>query len=122
MDGCSCRLSLFRGFPIGGGGHSYGARLLTDTVPAILLVGILTAAHMHGRLKVAFWALLLLTGTVSVAIHTGQGLYNTATLKWNYYPNVDQNPKYIFDWRCPQFMVTDALLENRMRRHVAATR
>ncbi len=104
-------------FPHWWGGHSYGPRLLTDTVPALLLIGILAASHLRGWRKNVFWCVLLFTGMVSVAIHSVQGLYNTATIKWNYYPNVDAYPKYVFDWRCPQFIVTSSLLEKRMLRH-----
>ena len=103
-------------FPHWWGGHSYGPRLLTDAVPAILLIGILTAPRQQGIQRTVFWSLVLLLGTLSVGIHSGQGLFNKATIEWNRHPDVDNNPEYVFDWRCPQFAVTPSLLEKRMAR------
>ncbi len=111
-------LSISR-FPHWWGGHSFGARLLTDITPALLLIAIGTVAGLRGRLKVVFVTLLVLTGVGSIAINTGQGLYNRATIRWNFYPEIDPNPEYLFDWRYPQFMATPDKLEERMRRHLS---
>ena len=107
-------------FPHWWGGHSFGPRLLTDAAPCVLLIGVLTVSSLSPAWRGVYGGALLLSGLLAIGIHTGQGLYNTATLKWNYYPNVDEHPEYVFDWRCPQCIATPALLEARMRRHTAS--
>lgn len=104
-------------FPHWWGGHSFGARVLTDGVPAILLMAILILSGLAGRPRRVFLVMLAVTGTAAVAINTGQGLYNRSTIRWNFYPEIDPNPEYLFNWRYPQFLSTPGNLEERMQRH-----
>lgn len=107
-------------FPHWWGGGSFGPRLLTDVVPAFLLLGLLTAPPLTKHRGRVFWGLLLLLGGLSVGIHSVQGLYNLAPWSWQREPDIDKYPEYIFDWRCPQFLATWSSLERRMQRHNTA--
>jgi hypothetical protein len=99
------------------GGHSYGPRLLTDILPALILLTILTwrevQQQMQGRWQVWVATIYLLLGVAGIFIHSVQGLYNNQTQVWNggvFSPNIDLYPDYLFDWRYPQFLAThDAL-------------
>lgn len=98
------------------GGHCFGPRLMTDLVPALLLIAILTLARLKGWRRGVYLTLLILTGTASIAINTGQGLFNPSTIRWNYYPDIDTHQDNLFDFRCPQFLATPERLEERMLR------
>lgn len=102
------------------GGHSYGPRLLTDMLPAIILVTILTWKESRQRLRpplqVLVLSVYLLLGVVGILIHSVQGLYNNQTQMWNggvFAPNVDLYPDYLFDWQYPQFLATTEALCHR---------
>ena len=103
------------------GGSSFGPRLLTDVFPACMLLTIfvwneLTKTFFSGIRKVAIIAFLCLA-SISVIIHTYQGLYNPATPLWNVSPNIDEYTEYLFDWRYPQFMASTKLLKERELYH-----
>jgi hypothetical protein len=107
------------------GGHAYGPRLLADALPAIILLNILawregafSAGSRSGRLALGAF---LLAGLAAVLINSGQGLYNPSTQRWNDYPNVDQYPEYLFDWRYPQFLASPESLERRYLEHLQRT-
>ena len=92
------------------GGHSYGPRLLTESVPWLVLLAILGVAGMRrapetARARRAFelaigGALLLL----SVAIHA-RGALSWDTVIWNFFPvDVDQRPQRLWQWREAQML------------------
>lgn len=100
------------------GGQSYGPRLLTEILPGFL---VLTAwawqrlASAPASRRAAWAASYLVLGLAAVAVHSYQGLFNPAILRWDREPNVD-NPRYhdlLFDWRYPQFLATDAAVDAR---------
>ena len=103
------------------GGHTFGPRLLTDLLPAVVVLTILLweQGGLGGRStdgRLALGAYLLL-GLAAVLINSGQGLYNPSTQLWNDYPNVDVFPEYLYDWRYPQFLASPERLERRYREH-----
>lgn len=99
------------------GGHSFGPRMLSDLVPAFAVLACLVWREVtweRGRglrtPELMFWVL----AGVAVVIHSGQGLFNPATLQWNRMPNIDDAPSLALDWRFPQFLATTALLNARL--------
>jgi hypothetical protein len=48
----------------------------------------------------------LILGLAGIFINSGQGLFNVKTALWNAYPNIDEYPELLFDWRYPQFLTT----------------
>ncbi len=100
------------------GGQCFGPRLATELMPGFV---VLTAwawrqlAASSRRRRAAWAAAYLVLGLAAVFIHSYQGLFNPATERWSSFPNVD-NPRYadlLLDWRYPQFLATDAALEER---------
>jgi hypothetical protein len=106
------------------GGHSYGPRLLTDAIPALILTTVLLwqEARWYKRraVKTVLVGSYIALGMVGVFINTGQGLYNPSTYLWNKDPNVDRYPEYLFDWKYPQFLATESSLRQRRLEHQQA--
>jgi hypothetical protein len=101
------------------GGHSFGPRLLTDTVLALVLLTILLwrAARLYLGLTVqkATIASYLLLGAAGIFIHSIQGLYGANTGRWNNYIEPTAVPPFtgwgdLFNWRYAQFLATSRLL------------
>lgn len=95
------------------GGHSFGPRLMADSLPALMLITFILwgkAAGALGPMKRSAVALFILSALFAVWIHSYQGLFNPWTEAWNFSPQV--SPRYgmevdhsvFLDWRFPQFM------------------
>jgi hypothetical protein len=56
-------------------------------------------------------------GAAGIWINSVQGLFNRSTMKWNVVPDIDKFPGYALDWHLPQFLSTEARLNDRLRRH-----
>lgn len=97
------------------GGWCYGPRLLVDAVPGLGMALVVTLAALPpaSRARRAMAGALAVLGGASVAIHTGQGLYQRATYDWNDAPAIDGAPERLFDWSDPQFLATRARNERR---------
>jgi hypothetical protein len=101
------------------GGHSFGPRILTDAVPALVCLTVLVWRQANypsdPRLKKAAATGYVLLGLVGVFINSYQGLYNVHTARWNggLAPNIDRHPEYLFNWKYPQFLATHASLCQR---------
>jgi hypothetical protein len=101
-------------WPVWWGGHSYGPRLLTETVPWLVLLAIMAIGGMLGAsapstprargrrsLELAVGGTLLI---LSVAIHA-RGALAWDTVLWNYFPvDVDRRPQRVWAWREAQFL------------------
>ncbi len=102
------------------GGYSFGPRLLSDVIPAFVVLACLvwkeiTRRGPDGRIgRRAAAALFWVLGGVAVAIHSGQGLFNPAAQQWNRMPDIDSDPGLALDWRFPQFLATAARLDARL--------
>ena len=102
-------------------GYSYGQRLLTDALPALVMLSIggwyqlRQGLGKRGRTLVASAWLLL--GAWAIFVHSHQGLYNTYTAAWNLRPNIDLFPRQVFDWRYPQFLASNSQLAARIINH-----
>ena len=116
------------------GGWSFGSRLLTDGLPALVLLTILLwrdlclregshsqeVSRLGCRMMIAIYLVL---GLVGIAINSYQGLYNPNTVRWNgtMLPDVDWDPAYLLDWRYPQFSANSEALCTRNREYMART-
>ena len=93
------------------GGHSYGPRILTEAIPALILLTAMSwrELQLRGRPWARGAAALayVLLGAWAVYINAYQGLFNVDTAHWNggiMPPDIDNHPEYLFDWRMPQFL------------------
>ncbi len=98
-------------FPHWWGGHSFGPRLLTETVVVAVFLVLLQLGRFlqenNRRVNKAFVAYivaLFVLGSVSTLIHY-KGANSQAVWVWNVTPmNVDSNPDRLWDWNDIQFM------------------
>jgi hypothetical protein len=102
------------GYPHWWGGHSYGARLMTDTLPwwtALAVLGLRArqearaaapqAGAASGRIEVAIGIGLVVLG---VAVNA-PGALSSRSWAWNVLPDdVDLHPSRLWDWTDPQFL------------------
>ncbi len=109
------------------GGWSFGSRLLTDGIPALVLLTALLwqdisreASRSH---RMAMLAAYLVLGLLGIFINSYQGLYNLNTMAWNgtILPDVDRDQSYLLDWRYPQFLATADALCARNREFLLRT-
>lgn len=95
------------------GGYSYGPRLLTDVLPWLFLLGILTlkaredasltqsSIHWKRALELSLISVLVVA---ALFIH-GIGAWSDAVWKWNETPtDIDTDPDRLWDWQHPQFL------------------
>lgn len=96
------------------GGHSFGNRLLADTLPAwALLTVVVVREGLRGRPRPATIGAWCALAGVGVVLHTGQGLHNPHTAAWNSRPPLDDHPALLHDWRFPQFLASERNLALR---------
>lgn len=103
-------------------GWSFGSRILVDTMPALLLLTLLTWTELRTTLsplaRRLASAMFIVLAIVSIVVNTAQGLYNPWTRTWNawHWPGQDsefQDEVYMLDWRYPQFLASPELVERR---------
>jgi hypothetical protein len=103
------------------GGFSFGPRLLTDSLPALFIMTLIlwqtVRAQVAFRKRLVWGGVYITLGLVGILINTGQGLFGMKANQWNVYPNIDQYPDYLFDWRYPQFLMTAELFHERREQH-----
>lgn len=100
-------------FPHWWAGWTFGARLMVDALPG-LFVGLFAALGALQHRKRLVYAALIASGSLAIYINTYQGLFNPYALQWNVEPDIDQNPRYLFDWRYPQFLHNQARHQARL--------
>lgn len=106
-------------FPHWWAGWSYGPRFMVDVLPAIFLLFVIflsdtykIGSSLEKRLVSLF---LIVTISMSIYFNFIQGLYNSyAGKKWNVSPNIDENTKYLFDWKYPQFFFNKQQYKQRI--------
>ncbi len=106
-------------------GHSFGARLLYDVLPAFYVVFLLYLKQLIAAKQKIQKFILVATVVFAIGVNTAQGMYNWNTALWNVNPNVDDYPEYLFDWTYPQFLHTkdrhaQRLIEHELRRKIRA--
>ncbi|MBV8135050.1 MAG: hypothetical protein JO121_05300 [Deltaproteobacteria bacterium] len=96
------------------GGWSFGPRLLTDTVPWLMLLAILGCAALlkycaadgstmtHATYKNSLVSLGLFLICVGIAIN-GIGAISREAGSWNEQEDIDAHPERVWDWHHPQF-------------------
>lgn len=98
------------------GGWAFGARLMTDVVPAVVLLTALVWPHplrsLAQKLSVGLFVCL---AVISVWMHSYQGLLNPYTRFWYVEPNLDLEPELISNWAYPQFLHSEKRHEQRLR-------
>ncbi|HUS93733.1 MAG TPA: hypothetical protein VMZ24_00995 [Patescibacteria group bacterium] len=103
------------------GGYSFGPRLLTDAIPALVLMTAVLWQDLAPRLSkrqqrsviVVYFSL----GLIAIMINSYVGLFNIKTPLWNAYPDIDQYTDYLFDWEYPQFLITNNTFHERRLNH-----
>ncbi len=100
------------------GGASFGPRLFTDALPALFLLTVLAwraATELRPTVQRAIGSLFGLLAAISIAIHTGQGLYTPSSQLWHFagLHSIEVVPAALFDWRYPQFLSTPERLAER---------
>jgi hypothetical protein len=113
-------LAVASTFPHWWGGWSYGSRLMSDVLPAVLVAACAAAGVLmqrRGIVRAVGFSAFVVAGAAGVWINSVQGLWNPATRVWNRAPNVDRFPGYVFDWTFPQFLATSASLDRRLQLH-----
>jgi hypothetical protein len=123
---CVCWFGLhivvISGWDMWWGGYSYGPRLLADVVPALVLITALlwravSQQSSLGTRRVISGGYIVL-GLLGIFLNSYQGLYNVYTGVWNLYPDIDENPEYLFSWKYPQFLATNRSTLNRLQEHL----
>lgn len=115
-------LIIISNFPHWWAGGSYGARFMIDVLPAIYLIIINQLNYITTNPTIISQnfniILLVITLAISIFINTYQGLYNEYSgYLWNSYPNIDKNPKYLFDWKYPPFLHTEERHKERINEY-----
>ncbi len=104
------------------GGYSYGPRLLTDVVPALVLITALlwraVSQQSSLRMRTIMAGGYITLGLLGILINSYQGLYNIYTGVWNLYPDIDENPAYLYSWKYPQFLETGRSTLHRLQEHL----
>ena len=109
-------LILISRFPHWWAGWSYGPRLMTDVLPGIFILTVITVitATKLNFYKPITLALVVALSAFSIYVNTFQGLFNHYTRLWNAEPNIDEHPEYLFDWRFPQFLHNKSRHQERL--------
>ena len=93
-------------YPCWWGGYCYGARLMMDSLPWLVLLAILGCSaaaaardsiFTRGEFGAAFSLLAL-----SIAINA-RGAFSIPTQQWSTVVDVDKHPERVFDWSYPEF-------------------
>ena len=102
------------------GGHCFGNRLSTEAIPSLFLLTVCVIKHYpvsRWKFPRITWLIIIVTGVMSIFIHTYQGLYNPYSAQWNVDPNIDEYSQYLFNWRYPQFLANPRMLEAKRAYH-----
>lgn len=102
-------------YPNWWGGHSFGARLMIDTLPltavwtancvaAVLSVRQVPGLRSPNRSTMAPFVLAAISVLFGAWVHF-RGVTERKVARWNAWPtSIDENPSRALDWRLPQFM------------------
>jgi hypothetical protein len=114
-------LLLLAKWDVWSGGHSFGPRLLVDSLPAYILITFILWRHIaRSELNTARYAVIgvyALLGLVGLWINSYQGLFNVWVDKWNMYPDLSKNPSVVFNWRYPQFLASGEMIREKLISH-----
>jgi hypothetical protein len=106
------------------GGYAFGPRLLTDLLPALVLLTCIlwkvVSSHATPLLPRIGAASYMVLGLVAILINSYQGLWNVNTLRWNgeMAPAIEEHPGYVFECKYPQFLATSQSICDRNLEHM----
>lgn len=97
------------------GGWCFGSRLLTDALPFLFVIVLISIEELNKLRKATFkeWLSrgLIFFTVVAIYIHTFQGLYNGNTFFWNGSPAIDTYIKYYaWNWNYMPFLASEKQL------------
>ena len=108
----TAHLAMISAWKMWWGGDSFGPRLLTDILPAFLLLLALVwqvaQENLSHKSQQAWMIVFAAFAGISIFIHSYQGMFNPATDLWNNGPEVD-----FMDWKYPQFLASPQQLAAR---------
>ena len=111
LGGTLAHALLLAVYPNWWGGHSFGARLMLDTLPLTALwVAVAWAAQRANPQPLPALAKLLQVASAVALVGFGawmhqRGATERATFRWNSWPiDIEADPARALDWRLPQFM------------------
>lgn len=111
------------------GGWSFGSRLMTETLPAWLLIALLVWPAARTGLSrpvyVSLTAGFIALGAVAIYVNTVQGLFNPATVDWNRWHRPLARAEFpqaalMLDWKYPQFLASPQQLRARHAEYLFA--
>lgn len=106
------------------GGYAFGPRLLTELLPALVLLTCILWKVVSSRatslLPGIGAASYMVLGLVAILINSYQGLWNVNTLRWNgeMAPAIEEHPGYVFEWKYPQLLATSQSICDRNLKHM----
>lgn len=94
-------------FPHWWAGYAFGPRFMTDCLPGLFLLTLQTWPIKRPQgIHILSISLLIFSILFSIEINSHRALFNHYTAYWNTGPNIDEHPKYLFDWKYPPFLHT----------------
>jgi hypothetical protein len=105
-------------------GHSFGPRLLTDILPALVMLTFITwravAKHASPRWRRAGAASYVALGMLAILVNSYQGLFNVNTLHWNGSTilSLGGHPQYLYSWKYSQVLASNESLCARDLDHI----
>lgn len=107
--------------PMWWGGYSFGPRLLTDAIPALVLMTAVLwlelAPILSKNQRRVVITIYFSLGLLAMFVNSYVGLFNVKNPLWNAYPSIDHYTEYLFSWDYPQFMVTNNKFHERRLDH-----
>lgn len=99
------------------GGGGFGPRLLTDVIPALILITVLLWSEAQKTLALTSRRIILITCIIlaipSVFLNSYAGLFNKTIPLWNENAFYDRFPEFLNSWRYPAFLASPNLLVKR---------
>jgi hypothetical protein len=92
-------------------GYSYGPRISSDLTFTACLLILIAVGTVQDRTRKGFAMIAAMLLVIGLPMNVA-GIFCRATRLWNIYPNIDEHPELVWDWRYPQFL---SISDSRVR-------